>query len=379
MRKIIHTLPSIKNEASGPTYSVVRLCGCLLQQGSQVELLTLKSEDSQNLNYNKQFENGFGPKRLGDSPEMKRYLASQARLNQIELLHNHSLWMMPNVYPGFVARKHKIPYVVSPRGCFTEYAMSIGSRIKKIFWPILQKPSLDSVSLFHATAETEYEDIRRLGFKQPVAIIPNGIDLPVIENVKKPDEGYTLLFLSRIHPNKGLDLLLKAWCAVQNEFPKWRLLIAGPDENNHLNDLKRMSNELGLERVHFIGPIYGVDKWKLMASSDLFVLPSYSENFGMVVAESLAAGTPAIVLKGAPWRMLEDNHAGWWVEIDLPSLIACFKKSMSLSKLELHFMGQKGRELMRSSFSWDLITKKMKITYDWLRHGGDIPYWISIE
>ena len=104
------------------------------------------------------------------------YRASEVTLSKD--IHNHRLWMMPNVYPGLVARKHNVPLVISPRGTLSEWAFQHGSVVKRLFWPLVQKPALTATSCFHATAESEYKDIRRMGFRQPVAIIPNGIDIP---------------------------------------------------------------------------------------------------------------------------------------------------------------------------------------------------------
>jgi glycosyltransferase involved in cell wall biosynthesis len=378
-KAVLHILPSTSEEASGPTYSVVRLCESLDNSRVYTQLITLDSEAPHGRYNQKTFPYGLGPRRLGNSPSMRSWLEKQARVGSVRMFHNHSLWMMPNVYPGNIAADYGIPYVLSPRGCFTEYAMSIGSHVKKLFWPLVQKPSLRSVNLFHATAESEYLDIRRMGFRQPVAVIPNGIDIPDVPIDCGKSGLRTLLFLSRIHPNKGLDLLLPAWKSVQNRFPEWRLLIVGPDENNHLYQVKKLAVELELERVFWEGPVYGKRKFDLMASSDLFILPSYSENFGMVVAESLASGTPAIVLKGAPWHGIEQNEAGWWIDADSESIAACLTAAFLMPEASLRQMGISGRTWMQRDFSWDMIAEKMSRSYDWICEGGDRPDWILTD
>jgi glycosyltransferase involved in cell wall biosynthesis len=372
-------LPSTSHEASGPTYSVVRLCEALSNQAPFTKLVTLESDVPVERGIQRTFPYGVGPRRLGNSPSMRLWLKKMARKGAVELLHNHSLWMMPNVYPGNIAARYSIPYMVSPRGCFTEYAMSIGSVVKKLFWPLVQKPSLRAVSAFHATAMSEYHDIRRMGFYQPVAIIPNGVDIPEVSSVDRDQNCRTILFLSRIHPNKGIDMLLPAWKAVQDRFPEWRLLIVGPDENNHLSEVKKLANHLNVERVVWGDPVYGREKFDLMSSSDLFILPSYSENFGMVVAESLASGTPAIVLKGAPWSGIEHNHAGWWIDADIDSIQRCLETAFSMSSESLRQMGLSGRAWMRREFSWDAIAEKMYRTYEWVCEVGDRPDWVMTD
>lgn len=373
--RIIHIVPSISNEASGPSPAVAGLCASLIKQGQDVTLAALDWPPMPlPPAFLKSFPLGLGPRRLGRSPAMKQWLL-EAKLRGVDLFHNHSLWMMPNVYPGQVARKYNIPYVVSPHGTFTEYAMTIGSKIKRVFWPLVQRPALNAVSLFHATAESEYADIRRQGFRQPVAVIPNGIDLP--EFLPKQSIGLrTLLFLGRIHPNKGLDMLLPAWKAVQDRFTNWRLYIVGPNEGCYLSQMQKQAHDLSLRRVEFAGPLYANRKWQAYADADLFILPSYSENFGMAVAEALATGTPAIVSKGAPWRGLQQRRAGWWIDIGLDPLVACLNEALSQTPDTLNAMGQRGRSWMEEEFSWSRLGQQMAETYSWILSGGTKPEWV---
>lgn len=295
---------------------------------------------------------------------MRRWLVEQAKDGKCDLLHNHSLWMMPNVYPGHVASRFKLPLLVSPRGTLSDWAFTSGSWTKRIFWPLMQRPALVGATCFHATAVSEYEDIRRMGFRQPVAIIPNGVDIPALAN-ETTCGMRTLLFLGRIHPIKGLDMLLPAWAAVQARFPDWRLRITGPD-NGYLSQARNLASALGLQRVEFSGALYGEEKWHAYQDADLFVLPTYSENFGMSVAEALAAGTPAIVTQGAPWSGLVTEKAGLWIEIGLDPLVAALEALLLHSHDELSAMGQRGRAWMERDYSWTYIGQQMAGVYAWL-------------
>ena len=215
-----------------------------------------------------------------------------------------------------------------------------------------------------------------MGFHQPVAIIPNGIDVPPQLELSGGDMR-TLLYLGRIHPKKGLDLLLLAWRDLQSRFPNWRLQIVGADNGGFLDQMRRLSADLGLQRVEFSGPLYGANKWRSYRKADLFVLPTYSENFGLVVAEALAAGTPAIVSHGAPWQGLDTQGAGWWIEIGIDPLVACLEMAMNKSPEKLSAMGQRGRDWMVREFSWSRIGEQMAQTYRWLRQGGERPEWVK--
>ena len=383
--RVIHVVPAIAEEASGPSYSVVRLCESLISQGQEV---TLASLDWAALPsppaFLKTFPLGWGPRRLGRSPTMLRWLEQQAQSENVDFLHNHGMWQMNSVYPGWVAKKGNINLVISPRGAFSKWAMRHGSVMKKVFWPTLQRPVLEQAACFHATAASEYEDIRRLGFRQPVAIIPNGIDIPDLP-VKGNRDYRTLLFLGRVHRVKGLDMLLPAWRAVQDRFPDWRLVIAGSDDGYHgksgyLEDLHRLVQQLGLQRIEFAGGLYGTEKTRAYREADLYILPSYSENFGITVAESLAVGTPAIVSKGAPWGGLVTQQAGWWIDIGVDPLVACLEVALGRSPDDLEKMSLRGRHWMETEFSWTHIGAQMADTYRWLLDKSlPIPAWLRVD
>ncbi|HEY9278150.1 MAG TPA: glycosyltransferase [Methylotenera sp.] len=377
--RVIHVIPAITEEAAGPSYSVPRLCESLIDRGVELELVALSSENATtNLPYLKTFPLGLGPKRLGISPKMKSWLKNEVGSGHADIIHNHSLWMMPNVYPMSAVRGSKCPLVVSPRGTLSKYALNRSALQKRIFWYLLQASVLREAKCLHATAESEYEDIRRLGFKQPVCILPNGIDVPpLVEKVNGSRK--QLLFLGRIHPIKGIDNLLHAWQAVEHKFPEWDLHIAGPDNGGYLAEMQSLVKQLQLTRVIFVGPLFGADKLRAYREANLYVLPSHSENFGMTVAESLAAGTPAIVTKGAPWSGLEEENAGWWVDIGVEPLVSSLEKALVMTPNQLESMGHLGREWMLRDFSWVSVGEQFKVTYQWLLDGGKAPPWVRLN
>jgi glycosyltransferase involved in cell wall biosynthesis len=377
---LVQINPAISNEASGPSYSTVRLSQALIEAGNRVTLAVLDWEPVLDLpEFVKPFPIASGPKRLGRSPAMRRWLAEECRTGNVEVLHNHGMWDMTALYSAWVKQGQIL--VHSPRGTLSTWAMAQGSPAKGLSWPLLQRPALKQATCLHATAETEYEDIRRWGFTQPVAIIPNGVDLPSL-SVKKAQAHRTLLFLGRIHPKKGLDLLLPTWQVLQDRFPEWRLRIVGSDSgyypaSGYLNQLQKLAEQLGLERITFDGALYGDQKWQAYGEADLFVLPTYSENFGIAVAESLGAGTPVVVSKGAPWSVVPEHGAGWWVDIGLDPLIAGLEEALGRSSPELALMGQRGRALIQEHYSWPKIADQMAQTYHWLQDRSLLtPAWV---
>ncbi len=380
MLNVIQVVPAIANEASGPSYSVVRLCESVIEQGENVSLTALDWAPFALLpSFLKTFPLGVGPRRLGRSPAMRRWLEEQARSGEANILHNHSLWMLPNLYSALAVKGTDCKLVVSPRGTLSDWALNNSRWRKRLLWPWLVRPVMQEASMFHATAESEYEDIRRLGYRQPVAVIPNGIDIPEAKVAEKESDKRLLLFLGRIHKVKGVPNLLRAWSYVESKFTDWELVVAGPDNGGHLEEMQGLAQELGLERCRFVGALYGAEKARAYARAELYVLPTYSENFGMTVAEALASGTPAIVTKGAPWQGLESEGAGWWIDIGVEPLEACLRQALACSREELQQKGLRGRQWMIREYSWAHIGRQMMESYHWLLNGGERPEWIIVD
>ncbi len=377
MSKIVQIVSSVAEDSSGPSYSVVRLCESLIKVGDSSTIAALDRPPITNPpNYVKTFPILAGPRILGWSQPMNGWLREQMRQQQIDVLHNHGLWMLTNVYPNFIARKNCVPLIVSPRGTMSPWAMSSGSSMKRLYWPLLQKRALQCAFCFHATSESEYDDIRKLGFRQPIALIPNGVDLPNVDSAVT-SRSRTVLFLGRVHPKKGIDILLYAWQRVASKFPQWNLRIVGPDNAGYLRKMQDLAGRLQLERTVFSGALEGKDKWKAYCESQLFVLPTHSENFGIAVAEALAAGVPCIVSKGAPWRGIQEQRAGWWIDNNVDTLSDCLSTAMTLDEVTLAQMGQRGRDWVHREFDWSGIGEQFHQTYRWMIEKRDRPSFVQ--
>ncbi|MHB8789328.1 MAG: glycosyltransferase [Desulfobulbaceae bacterium] len=358
-----------------------------------------------------------------------------------DIVHIHSLWV-PMVHKGCVyARKNDIPYVLSPHGMLSAWALRHRWWKKLPGMILYQYRDLHRASLLHATAQSEVTNIRRLRLKQNVAVVPLGTDLPSLHSTKVSaesrqlavhaaslaggDDIRTVLFLSRVHPVKGLRNLFNAWAALKRDWVgeeqrhgqpnrpvRWRLVIAGPDVMGHKEELLQLAQLLRLNAydlsegfclsvlsqiekdadVVFTGPVYGEDKNSLHGMADLFVLPSFTENFGAVVSDSLAYGVPVITTKGTPWSELEGQKAvstgqraggsrlasedtrmdeiasagrcGWWVDIGVEPLVRALREAINMTDEERREMGENGRRLIETKYTWPVVAGEMKKAYE---------------
>jgi glycosyltransferase involved in cell wall biosynthesis len=288
---------------------------------------------------------------------------------------------MPNVQVGWAARRGRKPLIMSPRGMLSQAALSFSRRKKQVIWSLLQGSIMRHAACLHATSEAEYIEIRAAGLSNPVAIIPNGIDIPTCRAERRADIGRirTVLYLGRIHPKKGLDRLVDAWSQIESKVPAWRLQILGPAESGYDAELRAQVARLGLTSVSIDDAIYGDAKLSAYRRADLFVLPTLNENFGLTVAEALAAETPVIATMGAPWSGLKSEGCGWWIDHGADLLASTLARAMDTNADELRAMGQRGRAWMERDFSWRRVAEDMLDVYRWLASGAEAPALVRFD
>jgi glycosyltransferase involved in cell wall biosynthesis len=222
-------------------------------------------------------------------------------------------------------------------------------------WYIWQRSALQRATAFHATSSDEANDIRSAGFKQPIAVVANGVSIPdtLPKRSVRPGSPKRLLFLSRLHPVKGVKELLQAFkrASIPSD---WQLSLVGPGEGNYAIEVKQLCEELKLgNQVEFVGNVSDNDKWQYYVDADLFVLPSFSENFGIVIAEAMAAGLPVITTTGTPWKCIRDEKLGWWVPVNVEQIAGALRDATALPLEQLQRIGTAGSEYVRTHLSWD--------------------------
>ena len=340
--RVLHVVSGISPTSGGPTRSVKGICRALSKAGVDVTLLVLHGEDV--------FDNPCGVKVLYNGI---------AHVERYDIVHLHGLW---NPALHAVARRCRlvgVKYIISPRGMLDPWALSVKKWKKRVAMFLYQRRDLKGAAAFHVTAKDELSHVRAAGFSQLCIVAPNAVDLPTMMPERFLSKGVkTALFLSRLHPGKGLLTLAEAWATVS---PKgWRMKVVGPDSYGHKNDVVSALMRLGIsEDWEFVDALDDVHKWEAYRTADLLVHPSVSENFGITIAEGLAAGLPVIATKGTPWVELVERKCGWWIDIGVEPLEKALQAAMTLSDLERQAMGIRGRKLVEEKYTWDAVVNTM--------------------
>lgn len=248
---------------------------------------------------------------------------------------------------GSSDRSHHLPSIVlTPHGMLEPWIIARHYWTKKVpaIW-LYQRRVVQLCDLIISTADEERDHLMSLGWNPHVAMVRNGIDVHAIDPKQSWHEPRSILFMSRIHPKKGLEILLDAMAYMSQACPLM-LTVAGMGEPSYIEQLQRRVQSLEIDdRVHFVGPVFGSEKWRLLHSADAVVLPSYSENYGLIVAEALACGTPVITTTGTPWKSVDETGSGWWVEPTVDAVANALKELSKLSCEEVGKMSINARNL----------------------------------
>lgn len=287
-----------------------------------------------------------------------------------DIYHTNGLWMHVNHLTATEARKKRRPFVLSPHGMLYPEALH-RSYWKK--WPLIKLffgKDVREASCIHATCSQEADTIRDFGYNGRIEVIPNPTILP--ENINEFFIGKAgqvtgsprrIGFLGRIHPRKGIELLLDAMAASIHG-KEMELVIIGGGDQIYVQFLKEKTETLGLrENIHFAGFVDGDKKFRLLASLSALFVPSDFENFGMIVPEALATGTPVMASKGTPWQELNDWGCGWWIDRTPTRIAEIIDAVATMPTEEIIAMGQRGHQLIFTKYTADRIANQMKNLY----------------
>lgn len=380
--KINHIISSIDKSSGGPARSVTHLIETILDNDKDIKISLntlesnnpiIKSFDSIN---GALYFNQFG------FLEYSKSLNINLLESNSNLFHGHGLWQLPVNQMAKIARKLKKPYIITPRGMLEPWSLTQGKLKKQLALNLFQFNDLKYATCIHATAPMEVDSIRDLGFKNPVAMIPNGINIsefPVKLPVKT-DKPKKILFLSRIHVKKGIENLIDAWKLIDEKLIRnWKIEIVGNGDEVYIQSLKNIIVSENLnDQITIKKPVFGLEKIKLFREASLFVLPTFSENFGIVIAESLASYTPVITTKGAPWEDLKTNKCGWWIDIGVEPLKKALEQAIGSNDKILIKMGVNGRKLIEDKYSMQSVAEQMLQLYQWILTKDNKPNFVDI-
>ena len=317
-----------------------------------------------------------GPAGFGYAPGLAPALAGFGA----DLAYIAGLWKYPMLAAHRWSRANRKPTIIAPHGMLEPWAVRHSGAKKKIAGWLFQNEQLRNAACLRALCPPEVESFRAYGLKNPVAIVPNGVDLPPLDATapprpaKFPAGRKVLLYLGRIHDKKGLEPLLTAWVKTSKEGRDWILAIAGWDQGGHEAQLKRQATELGLTNVLFLGPQFGVDKAACYAACDAFILPSFSEGLPMVVLEAWAYSKPVLMTPAC--NLPEGFAAAAAYRIAEPSaghIAASLHALFQLTPDHLRAAGRNGRALAERKFDWRAVAAQMATVYKWVLGGGSKP------
>ena len=400
--RVLHVISSLSRDGGGPSRSAQGLVAGLNRAGVETWLMTLRHSDEPWIDGVAHFVNGepFEDVVLRVKPQ---------------IVHLHGLWNVGLHRCAVICRRWHIPYVVAPRGMLEPWSLKQKWLKKRIARWLYQDRDLKCAAALHATAESEAEQFRKLGFKNPIIVSPNGVNVPKnfcrVEHVERVDKK-RVLFVSRMHPKKGVMELVEAWgklfkVMVQGEGEEkvhgvngWVCelvyTVSGEVEREYEAKVKKRILELEMSyqdadgTIHspsspspltssslspnftFTGALNDDEKWQAYGRADLFVLPTYSENFGIVVAEALWAGVPVITTKGTPWQELEERKCGWWIDTGVEPFVKALGEATAKSDAERHKMGERGRRLVEEKYTWDAVVKNMVAGYEGIERQSQV-------
>ncbi len=310
-----------------------------------------------------------------------------------DLMHVQGFWLGIANSACKLARRMGIPYVISLRGQLAAPALATSAWKKAITRRLYADRNFRHAACLHATADHELADCRAFGLANPVAVIPNSLDITAYAGVDvaaarrrvadrwpETDGKKLILFLARVVPHKNPLALVRAWSRLAEKSPDWHLVIAGPDEMSHVADLQAAAAQAGVAaRVTFAGGVYKQGKLDMVAACSLMVLPSDSENFGMSVAEALAAGKPAISTVTTPWQDLVAHRCGWLIELGEQPLAEALAEAMATDERSMAEMGQRGRRLIREKYSLEPVARRFLELYTWLVGRAGRPAFVNCD
>ncbi len=382
---VCHVTPEISKAGGGVATYVWDLAERALDYGINASVLGQDSLGdpsllSANKNISVHILDRLGPRSMSYLPRLKNTIFKM----KPDIIHAHGLRMWPIYGAMCVAKKNKMPFVLSMHGMMTPALLQQRKFKKQIAYQLFDRQTLKHTNLIHATSAMELEHIRNFGCKNPVIVLPIGCDIPQApkasainawrDRFSELKNKRVLLYLSLIHHKKGLLRLIDTWAKLSEKYSDWHLLIAGPDHQNHLIQIKEAIRKTKTQKsITLAGPLYGAEKNIAYQQAQAFVLHSDWENFGIVIAEALAGGLPVITSDQTPWQIINQKKCGWWIPLKIEALEHTLAQALALSADALNQKGQNAIQLIKEDYAWPGVYEQLQSGYEWLLGNGPKP------
>jgi glycosyltransferase involved in cell wall biosynthesis len=322
---------------------------------------------------------------LSHSPKLRRII--NADMDCFDVVHSHSMWMLPNHYASAAAHRHNKPVVFTAHGVLEPWALARSSWKKRPVAWAWQNQDLRRAACIHVNSTAEVAGIRAYGLTNPIAIVPNGLDLAPFDPMPDKQEFFQkwpqlagkkiMLFLSRLHPKKGLGHLLDAWKNLAVDHPDWHMVIAGRDDGAEAQTRAAVTAMALDQSITLTGALEGRDKLAALAAADAFVLPSFSEGFSMAILEAMGARLPVLLTPGCNFAEAVRAGAALEVKPDALDTERGIRELLAMTNHQRGSMGERGRLLVEQRFTWDSVATQMMQLYQWMSGGGSPPDFVQ--
>jgi len=387
---IEHILAIFSPEHGGPTISICKSVLGQATRGHKVGLRVLEGypHTSPAMRLNSVVDQQIFPVAIPivscRSPKLKAFLKREP---SPDLYHLHGTWPLPSKYGADEARKRGIPYIVEMMGGYQPHELACKPWRKYLFRKCFLDRMLHQASCIHTNSKLEMEQLIELGFRGPFAPIPVGFDTEAATELERkldgtPPEFATqwktsrfVLFLARLHPNKGIEILLEAWARLAKDFPDVRMLVAGPGNPDYKSELMARTKSIADGRVDFLNFVTELEKAWLYKNAFVYCLPSFGENFGATIQDALGFGTPVVTTRRTPWQDIEKQGVGWLAEPNVSSAEEKLRQALNLGNADRALVAEKARKWIRREFSLNEVINKQIRLYEWLC-GGQRPDFV---
>ena len=390
--KILIVIPALGIVYGGPSKIVVEMAQALGSHGVSVDIVATNADGFKKVNapiqtwiYEKYYRVQYFPYADWSDYKVSFALTKWLFLNvgNYDLVHTNAIFSYPVLPAHWACQLHQVPYIMTPHGMLEPWALAYKAWKKRLYYVLVEKTALQNANAIQITGSPEANSVKSLDIETPLTFVPNGIHCQDFETLPNPEIFYKkfpdtrnktlIIFLGRLDPKKGLDLLATAFAKVHTQFPQTHLIIAGPDNIVFLPTTQGYFAQAGcLDAVTFTGMLTGTLKYAALAAASLYVAPSYSEGFSVSVLEGMASGLPCVITTGCNFPEAIEAQAAYAVNIDADevanTLIQCLKNPQQAKAI-----GDRARKLVFEQYTWESIATKMIQVYTAILNKNSIP------